>query len=45
MKKKVLIIGSGFFGSVLAERLASQNNFKVEILEKEITLVGIRTQK
>lgn len=34
MKKKVLIIGSGFFGSVLAERLASQNNFKVEILEK-----------
>ncbi len=34
MKKDVQIIGSGFFGAVLAERLASQNNIRVEIIER-----------
>jgi UDP-galactopyranose mutase len=35
-----IIVGSGFAGSVLAERLASQKNKKVLIIEKRNTVAG-----
>lgn len=41
MKYDFLIVGAGFAGSVMAERLASQFNKRALIVENEITSLGM----
>ena len=40
MKTDVLVVGAGFSGSVIAERLASQHDLRIRILEKRPHLGG-----